>query len=287
MSPAAEPLLVATAAEPLLVATAADVRELPWLRDWMSSQEPTDESVYWRPFGSIGALDIGPALVAGSQLLTGWLSAQSDGVETIEIAETHPAAQFITISPPAGSTFVQFLNPFSQFVLDGGYLFEPNFQMMNIHDQDGADLPGVPQTVTHPGYYDFDPATKTFEFFPGITGNIILRYQVTIPDSFVLHVGVVEAVDAGNDLVGNYRPQYTPWDGSTWEVSEAAFWTLAGTYLQAAPVTSFGGTAWVLVMPSRSTLNAAANGWTVLRLIATPPGRPPIRMYFLLAAPSS
>ena len=276
--------LVAEDATDTLVAVPTNLRELPWLLSWLDAVPPDAIPDYWRPLASIGALDIGPALVAGSQLLTGWLSAQSDGVETIEIAETHPAAQFITISPPAGSTFVQFLNPFSQFVLDGGYLYEPNFQMMNIHDQDGADLPGVPQTVTHPGYYDFDPATKTFEFFPGITGNIILRYQVTIPASFALHLGVVEAVDAGNNLVGNYRPQYTPWDGSTWAVTEAGFWTLAGAYLQAAPVVSFGGPAWALVMPSKATLGG--NDWVVLRLIATPPGRAPIRMYFLLAAPA-
>ena len=271
------PLLVAEDVTPLLVAIPTSLRELPWLLSWLDAEPPADPGAYWRPFAKMGALDIGPALVAGSQLLTGWLSPLSDGAETVEVVETHPAEQFITITPPAGSTFVQALLPFSQFVLDGGYLYPPNFKMLLIGQI------GVHDTVTHPGEFGFDAGTGTFEFFPGITGSIVLRYQVTIPDTFALHFGIVEAIaDPGGS--GNYTPQHTPWDASTWTVTEAAFWTLAGTYLEAAPLENFDGPEWVLPMPSKAQLGG--NAWVVLRLIATPPGRAPIRMYFLLAAPA-
>ncbi|MEI6225614.1 MAG: hypothetical protein WCS72_12715 [Deltaproteobacteria bacterium] len=271
-------LLVAEDVTDLLVAIPTSLRELPWLLSWLDAEPPPDPGAYWRPFASMGALELGPALVAGAQLLTGWLSPLSDGAETVEVVETHPAAQFIAITPPVGTTFVEALLPFSQFVLDGGYLYPPNFKMMLIGQV------GTPATVDHPGVYGFNAGTKTFEFFPGITGNIVLRYRVTKAATFTLHFGIVEAI-ADPQGSGNYAPQHTPWDASTWSLTEAAFWTLAGTYLEAVSPANYDGAEWVLPMPTRAQLGG--NDWVVLRLIATPTGRAPIRMYFLLAAPAA
>ena len=275
----ADLVLVAEDVTDLLVAIPTSLRELPWLLSWLDAEPPPDPGAYWRPFASMGALELGPALVAGAQLLTGWLSPLSDGAETVEVAEVHAAAQFIAITPPVGTTFVEALLPFSQFVLDGGYLIpEQNNCMMLVGN------PGVHATVSHPSEYGFNAGTKAFEFYPGITGSIVLRYRVRVTASFVAHFGIVEAI-ADPQGSGNYTPQHTPWDASTWSLTEAAFWTLAGTYLEAVSPANYDGAEWVVPMPSRAQLGG--NDWVVLRLIATPTGRAPIRMYFLLAAPAA
>jgi len=266
------PYLVATDVTPYLVATESSVRPLLWLDSWLSAPELSDVCDAWRAPGSrFGGRDVGAADtgISGEKFLTGRLSPLADGGDGIDVVETRTAARSITANLPTGSTLVVDGPPYSQFLVDGGYV--PEGGMSRVPSFDWA---------WHPSCYVFDSSTATFTFYSGITGSIILRYRVRFATAFVLQFGTEQAVPSGEDSM-------TAVDAHAWTITGARYWTLTGTYLGLATVRNFGGAQWLLDAPDASALGIAAGAWLVLRLVATPPGQAAIPLYFLLSAPRS
>ena len=272
MSSAITPYLVATDVTPHLVATESAVRALPWIDSWALAPTLDDACAYWRAPGSrFGGRDVGAAStgISGEKILTGRLSLQADGGDGVDVVETRAAADVLVANLPSGSAWIGDGIPSSQFLADGGYL--AGGQMLKVPDSSWA---------WHPSCYVVDQSTGTFSFYPGILGNIVLRYRVRFASAFSLQFGTEQAVAAGVDSMSIL-------DARLWSVAGASYWSMAGRYLGLASVRNFGGAEWILDAPDASALGVSAGEWIVLRLVATPPGQSPLPLFFLLSAPRS